>query len=180
MRQLSANTVAENCQKKMNKGMGMRKLILAVVTVACLGLAGCAIMPPDAKYTYEKNPPIVAADDSSGVVYFIRESAFVGGGAGYYIVEDDKKIGLLASGSYFMHKTTPGKHAYWAEGDDARSAIILDIHPGNTYYITTWVSTDVVLIFVTDARFHLKEVPRPVAEKLLPGLKYLHLATVEK
>lgn len=159
----------------------MRKLVLALVLVAmCAVMTGCAIMPPGAQYTYEKNPPIVTADDSSGVIYFIRDNAFVGGGAGYYIVEDDKKIGVLASGSYFIHKTTPGKHAYWAEGDNARSSIILDIQPESTYYISTWVSTDVVLVFVTDARFHLKEVPRPVAEKLLPGLKYIHLTTVDE
>ena len=159
----------------------MRKMVLALVVAAtCAVITGCAIMPSGAKYTYEKDPPIITADESSGVIYFIRDSACIGGGAGYYIVEDGNRIGVLASGTYFIHKATPGKHAYWAEGDDARSAFTLDIHPGNTYYVSTWVSTDVALIFVTDVRFHLKEVPRPIADKLLPGLKYLHLTTVEE
>jgi len=155
---------------KLESGGAMRRLILALVAVCVALVAGCAIMPPGARYTYEA-PPAITPDASSGVIYFLRESAFVGGGGGYFIYENGKAIGLLASGTYFIHKSIPGSHIYTA-GEDARSAITLDVHAGQTYYIISWVSTPGIL---GAAPLNLKEIPRPVAEKALPNLKYIRM-----
>ena len=104
----------------------MRKLIclLALAMAVALG-AGCAKMLVRGYYMQD-TPPQIVPDQESAVVYFLRESAFTGGGITYFIFEDDTKIGLLKSGSYFIHKATPGKHTYLAE-TESRAAVTLDI-----------------------------------------------------
>ncbi len=152
----------------------MRKVLVALVVLACVGLVGCAKMPTRADYVYEKSPRPVAADAETGLIYFLREDAFTGGGISYFIFEDDTKIGLLKSGTYFVHKSTPGKHTYLAE-TEARSLVTLEIQPGQTYYIEGGVA-----LGMWAGRPQLTEVTHPVAEKLLPGLKYIRLSTEEE
>lgn len=152
----------------------MRKLIclLALTMAVALG-AGCAKMPVRGDYMQD-TPPQVVPDQESAVVYFLRESAFTGGGITYFIFEDDTKIGLLKSGSYFIHKATPGKHTYLAE-TESRAAVTLDIQPGQTYYIEGSVGMG-----FWAGRPQLTEITKPVADKLLPDLKYIRLATPEE
>jgi len=153
----------------------MRKVILALMVVAvCAVMAGCAKMPLREDYVYEQPAQTLTVDDSAGLVYFYRESAFTGGGISYFIFEDDTKIGLLKSGTYFVHKAVPGKHTYLAE-TEARAAVTLDIHAGQTYYIEGGVGMG-----VWAGRPQLTEVTKPVADKLLPGLKYIRLSTAEE
>ena len=136
--------------------------------------AGCAKMPQRADYVYEQPSQAITADAATGLIYFFRESAFTGGGISYFIFEDDKKIGLLKSGTYFVHKSAPGKHSYLAE-TEARAAVTLDIQPGQIYYVEGGVGMG-----MWAGRPQLTEVTRPVAEKLLPGLKYIRLSTEEE
>ena len=152
----------------------MRKLIclLALAMAVALG-AGCAKMPVRGDYMQD-TPPQIVPDQESAVVYFLRESAFTGGGITYLIFEDDTKIGLLKSGSYFIHKATPGKHTYLAE-TESRAAVTLDIQPGQTYYIEGSVGMG-----FWAGRPQLTEITKPVADKLLPDLKYIRLATPEE
>ena len=152
----------------------MRKLIclLALAVVVAVG-AGCAKMPVRGDYMQD-TPPQIVPDQESAVVYFLRESAFTGGGITYFIFEDATKIGLLKSGSYFIHKATPGKHTYLAE-TESRAAVTLDIQPGQTYYIEGGVGMG-----FWAGRPQLTEITKPVADKLLPDLKYIRLATPEE
>lgn len=152
----------------------MRKLIclLALTMAVALG-AGCAKMPVRGDYMQD-TPPQIVPDQESAVVYFLRESAFTGGGITYFIFEDDTKIGLLKSGSYFIHKATPGKHTYLAE-TESRAAVTLDIQPGQTYYIEGSIGMG-----FWAGRPQLTEITKPVADKLLPDLKYIRLATPEE
>ncbi|AMD89480.1 DUF2846 domain-containing protein [Desulfovibrio fairfieldensis] len=152
----------------------MRKLIclLALAMAVALG-AGCAKMPVRGDYMQD-TPPQIVPDQESAVVYFLRESAFTGGGITYFIFEDDTKIGLLKSGSYFIHKATPGKHTYLAE-TESRAAVTLDIQPGQTYYIEGSIGMG-----FWAGRPQLTEITKPVADKLLPDLKYIRLATPEE
>ena len=146
----------------------MRKLMM-VLAVAVMACCGCTIMPSGAEYTYEQVPPTFTADDASGLVYFMRESALAAGGEGWFINEDGNPIGLQASGTYFMHKAVAGEHVY-SVGDSAISAISIDIKAMQTYYILSWA--DVGLITRT---YKLKEIPRSIAEKALPKLKYIRM-----
>jgi hypothetical protein len=133
-------------------------------------VAGCVRTPLRADYVYEDDPQLPVADDSSAVVYFLREWAFIGGGVRYFVFEDNRKIGLLKPGTYFVHKTTPGKHTYW--GDHFTKAFVtLDLQAGQTYYISGGVDMGGI---------YLAEITSFVAEKLLPDLKYARLSTEEE
>lgn len=151
-----------------------RKLVILLVVVLLLAVVGCAKMPLKADYVYEANPQIAVADETSAAVYFLRESAFTGGGISYFIFEDDKKIGLLKSGTYFTYKSSPGKHTYWAE-TESKAFVTLEVKAGETYYIEGGVGMG-----MWAGRPQLTEVTQPVAEKLLPGLKYVRLSTEEE
>jgi hypothetical protein len=154
--------------------MMTRKLAALLAAVLVLAVAGCAKMPLRADYVYETNPQIASADATSAAVYFLRESAFVGGGVSYFIFEDATKIGLLKSGTYFVHKAAPGKHTYWAE-TEGKSSVTLDAQAGQTYYIEGGIG-----IGFWAGRPQLSEVTRPVAERILPDLKYVRLSTEEE
>ena len=78
------------------------------------------------------------------------------------------------SGTYFVYKAIPGKHTYLAE-TEARAAVTLDIQPGQTYYIEGGVGMG-----FWAGRPQLTEITRPVADKLLPRLKYIRLSTDEE
>ena len=152
----------------------MKKLSLLCLLIAAVLLAGCAKMPLREDYVKEATAPVVTPDETSGVVYFVRDSAFGGAGISYFIFEDTTKIGLLKSGTYFIHKTTPGKHTYYAE-TEARSSVTLDVEAGKTYY----VEGSVGLGFLA-GRPQLMEITEPVAKQYLPELEYIRLATPEE
>ncbi|MDR2819773.1 MAG: DUF2846 domain-containing protein [Desulfovibrio sp.] len=158
--------------------MMTRKLTTFLAAVLVLAVAGCAKMPLRADYVYETNPQIPVADDSSAVIYFFRESAFVNGGLNYFINEDANRIGLLKSGTYFVHKTTPSKHTYWVDVGD-KVYTTLDIKAGQTYYIDGGIDNHYTL-FTNTSKPHFMEVTRPIAEKILPGLRYARLSTEEE
>ena len=153
--------------------MKRRFSLLALVCVLAM-MTGCAGMPLRGDYVKEATAPVIVPDENYGVVYFVRDSAFVGGGISYFIFEDTTKIGLLKSGTYFIHKTTPGKHTYLAE-TEARSAITLDIEAGKTYYIEGSVGMGFLA-----GRPQLIEITEPVARRYLPDLEYVRLATPEE
>lgn len=152
----------------------MKKISLFCILIAAVLLAGCAKMPLREDYVKETSAPTVTADETSGVVYFVRDSAFMGGGVSYFIFEDTTKIGLLKSGTYFIHKTTPGKHTYYAE-TESRASVTLDIEAGKTYY----VEGSVGLGFLA-GRPQLTEITETVARQYLPDLEYIRLATPEE
>lgn len=146
----------------------MRNLVLLIL---CGILTGCgAARPTQSDYTVVYNVPDVTPDSASGVVYFMRESAFTGGAVSYFIDEDGSRIGLLRSGSYFIHKTAPGQHTYSAE-TEKKSFVTISVEPEKTHYIVGtvgmgfWIGVPV-----------LTEVTEPVAKNLLSeGLQYTRL-----
>lgn len=153
----------------------MKKIVFPLSLVRLVIMAcGCAKMPTRGEYVKLDAAPVITADAESSVIYFLRESAFMGGGISYYIWEDNQQIGLLKSSSYFMHRATPGKHTYWAE-TEARASITLDVQGGNTYYVEGGVGMGMLA-----GRPQLTEIPKPVADRLLPELEYIRLATPEE
>ncbi|MBQ3059576.1 MAG: DUF2846 domain-containing protein [Desulfovibrio sp.] len=134
---------------------------------------GCAKMPLRGDYIKD-TPPQITADADSAVIYFVREGAFGGGGISYFIFEDTQKIGLLKSGTYFMHRATPGKHTYLAK-TESRAAVTLDVKAGETYYIEGTVGMG-----FWAGRPELREITKAVAEQYLPELEYVRLATPEE
>lgn len=152
----------------------MKRVFPVFLMFICLAyIAACAPMPQRGDYVQD-TAPLIEPDPNAAIVYFLREGAFMGGGLSYFIYEDDKKIGLLKSGSYFIHKTVPGKHTFWAE-TEARAAVTLDVQAGQTYYIEGSVGMG-----MWAGRPELREITRPLADRLLPDLKYIRLATPEE
>lgn len=150
----------------------MQKLLGIIFCL--LVLSGCAKMPVKGDYTVLDAPPVIEADAETGLVYFLRESAFMGGGITYFIWEDQEKIGLLRSGSYFIHKAKSGQHTYWAE-TEAKTHLTLNVDAGKTYYVLGGVSMG-----VWAGRPSLEVVTEGVAQGMLPKLKYTRLSTVDE
>lgn len=147
----------------------MRKFFLVLLVMSSVALVGCAKMPQRDEYTKLAVAPTMQADDEHGLVVFLRESAFVGGGVSYYIYEDTQKIGVLRSGTWFMHKAKPGQHTYWAE-TESKDVTTVTVEPNKKYYVLGGVSMG-----AWAGRPTLKEVTEPVAAPLLKDLEYLQL-----
>lgn len=144
------------------------------MALICVALcAACAKMPSRGDYIAD-TPPKLVADENYAVVYFLRDSAFFGTGTTYYVHEDNRKIGMLKSGSYFIHKTEPGEHIFWAE-TESRNDLKMDLQAGHTYYVEGGIDVGVLA-----GRPKLTEINRQMAEQILPDLKYLRLATPEE
>lgn len=153
----------------------MRKLFLLLSLICIFGaVTGCAKMPLRGDYVKETTAPVIVPDENSGVVYFVRDSAFGGGGISYFIFEDTTKIGLLKSGTYFIHRATPGKHTYLAE-TEARAVVTLNVEAGKTYYIEGSVGMG-----FWAGRPELREITEAVARQYLSDLDYVRLATPEE
>lgn len=152
----------------------MKKLFALLMVWGMVVLCGCAKTPSRSEYTEMNVAPHIEADADSGIVYFLRESAFFGGGISYYIWEDTQKVGLLRSGSYFVHKATIGQHTYWAE-TESKAFVTLKVDAGKTYYVVGGVGMG-----MWAGRPTLEIVTEPVASGLLPDLKYTRLSTEEE
>ena len=151
----------------------MKKTLILLTSFIIFLVAGCAKMPLRSDYVKD-TPPNIEQNDENGIVYFLRESAFGGSAISYFIFEDDTKIGLLKSGSYFIHQAKPGKHTYWAE-TESRASVTIDVVAGQTYYIEGGVGMG-----IWAGRPELTEITEKVARKFLPDLTYIRLATPEE
>ncbi len=85
---------------------------------------------------------IAAPPEGMGQVVFFRESKFVGAAIGYKVREGETELGKLSNGSYFVHVTTPGPHAYVVHSE-AKDVLNLEVEAGETYYLVGGVSMGV-------------------------------------
>ena len=153
----------------------MWKIMLMLFAAACLTLPGCAKMPDRSEYVVMEKAPKVTAGKKQTLVYFLRESALGGAAVTYFIYEDEQKIGVLRSGSYFIHPAKIGKHTYWAETESkAKTVLTLEVRKGQPLYVLGGVTG------LVEGRPSLAEITAPVARKLLPGLKYTRLSTPQE
>ncbi len=143
----------------------MKKLL--ILLVCCAFLAGCGAMPKKGEFVEGGTPPVLQADGESALITFLRESAFVGGGVSYYIYEDGKVIGALKSGTWFLHKASPGQHTYMAE-TESKSIVSLTLEAGKNYYVLGGVTMGVLA-----GRPELKESTEQYAKPLLKDLDYI-------
>ncbi len=153
----------------------MVKKVSSLFLVGCLFLlAGCMghnAGPQD--YTKDAVPQL-QADDSSALVCFYRESGFVGGGRTYFVFEDNTKIGTLGSGTWFVHRATPGDHTYWAE-IESKALVSLSVEAGKEYYIVGGIG-----IGVMDARPELTLSNASYVKPRLQDADYMRLRTPEE
>ena len=152
----------------------MKKFCLPLLAFAVLIIgSGCAKLPQRADYVKEPAPQM-SADENHALIYFVRPSAFGGAAMSYFIHEDTTPIGVLKSGTYFMHKALPGKHTYWAE-TEARASVLLDVKAGETYYVEGSVG-----LGFWAGRPELREVTKAVVDGYMPDLEYIRLATEQE
>lgn len=152
----------------------MKKIFCLLNLVIFIALcAGCGKLPQRHDYVREQAPNMTA-DESHALIYFVRPSAFGGGAISYFVHEDNRPIGILKSGTYFMHKSVPGKHTYWAE-TEARTSIMMDVKAGETYYVEGGVGMG-----FWAGRPELREVTKVIVDGYMPELEYIRLATEQE
>lgn len=147
------------------------KRVVVLMLVFVLG-AACAKMPQRSDYVKEAVAPQMEADAKHGLIYFFREWAFGGSAISYFVQEDTVNIGLLKAGSYFAHKTTPGKHTYSSE-IESKSSVMIDVQAGQTYYVEGGIG---VGLWAGGGPM-LDEVTKPVFDKVKSKLEYIRLAS---
>ncbi len=108
----------------------------AMLLLACFALlSGCAKMPEPGDAVVEKSQPKIAHDAGKALVYFFRPGhLYFGLGATYFVKEDGREIGVLDYNTFFIHKTTPGKHTYSISTESTVTTDIF-VKAGQTYYV---------------------------------------------
>ena len=82
---------------------------------------------------------IAAPPEGMGQIVFFRESKFAGAAISYKVREGETELGKLSNGTYFVHTTTPGAHAYVVHSE-AKDMLNLEVEAGETYFVVGGVS----------------------------------------
>jgi hypothetical protein len=134
---------------------------IVLILLACLlMLGGCAGLGP----VYQK---VETIPEGLGLVYLYRPGSFVGSGVVYDVKVGDTVITTLYPGGYYPYFSKPGEVEFWAK-TEARSAITLDVKPGQAHYLKGTVG---IGFFV--GRPHLMLVPPEEAEKEISDCKLI-------
>ena len=139
----------------------MKRIILGSLAAGLLAviLSGCG---PKVVTVPHSQAPHIIPDENHAVVYVMREWSFTQGGRNFPVYEDGKEIGVLATDTYFIHKTNQGKKFYHVERVGMGSFV--EIENNKTYYL---------LIDATQMDgMSLKEIPPSLAKQIIPKLKY--------
>ena len=136
----------------------MRRLILILAAMACLGMTGCG----GTKHMQPVDPAKVSAtydtvnSDEAAIVFF-RHSVFSSVGfqgalisPGLIEADENGKlsfVAIMSKDTKYLHRTTPGRHSYfWSSGSlqGGMASYILqaDLEAGKIYYIDTFVSSE--------------------------------------
>ena len=140
----------------------MRRRLVTIIIILGMSLmfAGCATLGP----VYQRVDKI---PDGMGLVYIYRPGGFVGGGVSYDVKVGETVITTLYNGGYYPYFAKPGETEFWAK-TESKSAITLDIKPGEIYYIKGTVG---VGFFV--GRPHLMVAEKDVGEKEIAQCKLI-------
>lgn len=111
----------------------MKFFILAFVAL----LTGCA-STSDGPITYYDVSKLEIPQPYEAHIYFMRPSAFFRGLANPQVLVNGKKVGSLPNGSYFVHKTAPGKYDVFVDWDRGRGQYLeVTAQPGQRTYVET-------------------------------------------
>ena len=138
----------------------IRLLVVSAFLGIYLLLSGCATLGP----VYQKVDPI---PEGTGIVYIYRPSAFGGSGVSYDVKVGETVITTLYNGGYHPYVSKPGEIEFWAK-TESRSAVTLDIAPGQIYYLKGTVG---IGFFV--GRPHLMVIPEETALKEIGECKLI-------
>lgn len=82
---------------------------------------------------------IAAPPQGKGQIVFFREKKFAGAAVKYKVREGETELGKLSSGTYFVHVTDPGAHAYTVHSE-AKDILNMEVEAGETYYVIGSIS----------------------------------------
>ena len=143
----------------------MKKASIILFSLILLLISGCDPIPKRSEYVKEPFAPRITADESLALIYFMRETPIINLGAGDYILEDGKLIGIMLGGTYFIRKLPPGKYSFWADAMTP-TILVLTVKAGETYYIEG---------VPRNPSLELREITKPLADKLMVGMQYTQL-----
>lgn len=112
----------------------MRKLMLIVMTIACLGITGCG------SKMRRIDPAAVndsVAPDETAIVFMRSSIAGALVKAPVFEAAEDgtlKHIAIMHSRTKYLHRTSPGKHRYIVCGESSEM-LEADMEAGKTYYV---------------------------------------------
>lgn len=86
---------------------------------------------------------IPAPPEGKGQIVFFRDKKFAGAALSYIVREDNKELGKLSNGTWFVHVTEPGRHAYVVHSE-AKDVLNLEVEDGETHYVSGSISMGVL------------------------------------
>ncbi len=105
-----------------------RLLVAGVFVVLALGGVGCAHGSKAQMFS-----PLTEMAPDQGVVYVYRPKGFVGSAVVYKVHANGTPVSALPPGRYFVYQGV-GPVEFSAK-TEIRTAVTIDIQPGQTYYI---------------------------------------------
>jgi hypothetical protein len=114
-------------------------------SAATTGQPAVQAAPTDMAATAVSELPegIAPPPEGKGQIVFFRPSKFVGGAIGYKVREGETELGKLSNGSFFVHTTEPGAHAYVVHSE-AKDVLNLEVEAGETYFVVGGVTMGVL------------------------------------
>jgi hypothetical protein len=98
---------------------------------------------PEAAAASDLPEGIAPPPEGKGQIVFFRQSKFVGAAVNYKVRGGETELGKLSNGTYFVHVTEPGPHAYVVHSE-AKDVLNLEIEPGETYFVVGGVTFGVL------------------------------------
>lgn len=76
-----------------------------------------------------------AATAETGRIIFFRPKKMMGAAISFKIREGEAVLGKLSNGSFFAVDVPVGVHEYYAKSEGRDDALVLEVEPGETYYV---------------------------------------------
>lgn len=114
-------------------------ILLALALGVCQAASAQGSDQSQAAAAQPQDPEPAAAVASSapetGRIIFFRPKKMMGAAIVFKIREGDDVLGKLSSGSFFVVDVPVGTHHYYAKSEGRDDALVLEIEPGETYYV---------------------------------------------
>lgn len=83
----------------------------------------------------EAEPAAEAAPAATGRIIFFRPKKFAGGAVKFKVREGEDVLGKLGSGTFFAVDVPAGTHSYYAKSEGKDDTLVMEVEPGETYYV---------------------------------------------
>ncbi len=144
-----------------------RRVIVLSIVIFSFGIIGCASTGP--QFTQQE------PDSTTALLYIYRKPRFYGSGLKYTIFANDKPITVMPNGGYFPYQTDLEKVEFRAVRglhvgllmaaisqmiERNQILLVLDVEPGETYYIRYKIGNTMELVSEDSAKKDLASLRR--------------------